>query len=177
MSQIAQTYVTSPRGKLRVWCGVFFLGLPFLLVLGWLLVPSAREWHVTGAARLMAVVSLLVVLFASIAAGLYLTFIESLVTIDSAEDSVLQIRRIWGTTLHRKVWRLSEFQRIEMRHRQYGEVPTDVFQTDVGIRHSSGFVVWLRGFWSSADGPSAEALTFVGALRESTGLRHDTQMA
>jgi hypothetical protein len=174
MSQRVQCYVTSPTGRLRIWCGVFLLGLPFVFVLAWTFNGSESKWHITGAARLLTIALVLMVLVASIAVGIYYTLFQTTVTIDSAVGNVICAMRICGAAVHRRIWRLSEFKRIELRHRPYGDGPSDTFQTDVGIRHSSGFVVWLRAFWSLSAGPSAEAAAFAGELENSLGLPCET---
>lgn len=173
MSQLAQTYVTSPRGKLRVWCGVFLLGIPILFVLALLLDSEAREAVVAGSVRPLTLVLLCLLVAVSIAAGIYFTLFERLVGVDLERGHVTVTVRVFGVSLHRRVWRLTEFQKIEMRHGHYGEGPSDIFQSNVGIRHSSGFVLWLRGFWSHSTEPSSEALAFLQELSESTGLPYD----
>ena len=177
MSHIGQSFITTPRGRARVWCGVFFLGLPLLLLLGWVLDPSAGEWHVTGMARLVSITLLSALGVASISSGIYCVFFERLVRLDPENGRVTAVIQIWGTTIHRRTWQLSEFRHIELRHRPYGEGASDTFQTDVGIRHSSGFVLWLRGSWSSAAGPSSDALSFTRELSDTTGLLYDKRVA
>lgn len=177
MNHVAQSFTTTPRGISRVWCGVFLFGLPLLLLLGWLLDPSALEGQVTGIARLLTLALLSVLGFASISAGIYYVFFERLVRLDPKAGCVTSEIQVWGTTIRRRAWQVSEFRHIEVRHRPHGDGPSDTFQTDVGIRHSSGFVLWLRGYWSSATGPSSDALAFTRELSDTTGLLYDKNAA
>ncbi len=177
MSHVAQSFITTPRGISRVWCGVFLIGLPFLGLLGWILDPSALEWHVTGIARLVTLALLSVLGFASILAGIYYVFFERLVRLDPEGGCVTAEIQVWGMTIHRRAWNLSEFRHIEVRHRPHGDGPSDTFQTDIGIRHSSGFVLWLRGYWSSATSPSSDARAFTRELRDTTGILYDKKLA
>jgi hypothetical protein len=145
------------------------LGVPFLFALSWGL-DSSGEWRVTGVAQQSGLFLFCLLLVCSIVAGVYHTFFKTTVTIDCAARSVVRIIRIWRTTVRRSVWRFSEFQRVEVRHRAHGDGPSDFFQTTVGIRHSTGFVVWVRAFWSPVTAPSAEVTEFAGDLRKIMGL-------
>ena len=173
MNHAAETFITTPRGTLRVWCGVFFLGLPLLFLLAGLADASTREIHVTGIARVVTIGILAALLGGSLSVGIYCLICERVVRLDPDGGSVTTVTRVWGRPIHRQVWRLGEFRCIEVRHRSYGDGPTDAFQSDVGLRHTSGFVLWLQGFLSPADGPSGEALSFAQELSETTGLLYD----
>jgi len=169
-------FVTSPQGKTRAYCGVFLLGLPTILVFGWLLDPSAREWRVSGIIQVVSFCAIIALLVATFAAGIYYTVIAKVIILDLATGTVAQERRIWGRTVQCRSWRMCEFERIELCHRQYGEGPTNAHTTSVGIKHSTGFVIWLRDFWSSTNGPSMEALAFAAKLRAATDLPCDTDI-
>jgi hypothetical protein len=176
MSDPPETFIISPQGRSQFWCGVLFLGVPVLLLLGWFLVldPGAREWHVTGMMqRLVLVVLLCAMLAGSVAAGLYCTVCRRFVTIAPAENTVIQTTRFLGRTLRLQRWNLSDFESIEVRHHEYSDVPEHSRLTIVGIKHASDLVLWLRGFWSPPTGISKDALAFAAALRESAGLRFD----
>jgi hypothetical protein len=170
MNHVAQSFITTPRGKLRAWCGVLFLGFPLLFLFAWITDSSAWEIHVTGIARFVTIATLSALLFVSILAGIYFILFERVVLLDPEAGCVTTVTRVWNRPIHRRAWRLCEFQRVEVRHRSYGDGPTDAFQSDVGISHASGFVLWLRGFLSQDDGPSSEALAFAQELSDKTGL-------
>lgn len=174
MSQFPTTYVISPRGKSRVWAAIFALGLPTFLAYNYFYPadPSSSEWHVSGAAKVFCQFLLVVILGGMFAAGLYLTLVVRTVVLNIQLGSVTRLTRVFGKIVRRKVWSLSEFTRIELTHRCAGS-DTDTFQSDVGMRHRSGEVVWLRPFLIEGEKPSPEALTFVEQLSEATGLRYE----
>ena len=174
MNQFPTTYVISPRGGARVWVGILALGLPAFLVYIYAFPAdsSNSEWHVAGAAKVLCQSLLVFMLAGMLAAGLYLTLFVRTVVLDMQNGSVTRFTHVFGKIIHRKVWSLSEFTRIELKHRCAGS-DTDTFQSDVGMRHRSGVVVWLRAFLIESENPSPKALTFVKELSEKTGLRYE----
>lgn len=172
MSGIPTTYVISPRGRNRVWGGILALGVPTLLVYVYAADPSSHEWHVSGIAKLLCQFLMVTMLVTMFAAGLYFTLFVRTVILDIPGGSVIRLTRLFGKIIHRKVWSLSEFRRIELNHRCAGQ-DTDTFQSDVGIGHRSGGIVWLRAFHVKSDKPPTEALAFVKELSEMTGLRYE----
>ncbi len=161
-----RTFLVSPRGRLRIWIGVLFLGLPALFILNWFINPEFREWHITGVERGFAAVAIVVLFAAAIAAGLYFTLLRRTVTLDRAADSLTVTSHLLFLNVRWRVWRLSEFAEVELRHRPYGESPSDAHQCEVGVRHGSGMVVWLQSYLSQSDQPPPEALAFVEELKK-----------
>jgi hypothetical protein len=170
MGQLPTTYITTPRGKSRFWGSILALGVPALLV--YIYVADPAEWHVSGMTKLLCQLLLLAMLVAMFAAGLYLALFVRTVVLDIPGGGVTRLTRVFGKIIHRKGWSLSEFTRIELRHYCAGS-DTDTFQSDVGMRHGSGGVVWLRAFLIKSDKPSPEALTFAKELSETTGLQYE----
>ncbi len=174
---MAQSYVISPQGRLRLWIGVFFLGLPVLLVLSWLLYPEMREWNVAGVGRYLSLVLFAIVMVTATGVGIFFTCFRRRVTVEPAGGYVILHTGVFGVAVRRKVWPLSDFRYIELRHRCAADVsPRDAYQSDIGIRHTSGFVLWLKGFSSSTAEPSVEASAFIADLAVRTGLRYEQDM-
>lgn len=172
MSAVPTTYVISPRSRSRVWGGILALGVPTLLVYVFAADPSSRVWHVSGIAKVLCQFLMVSMLVTAFAVGLYVTLFVRTVVLDIPGGKVTRLTRIFGKIIHRKVWSLSEFTRIALNHHSAGE-DTDTFQSDVGIGHRSGAIVWLRAFLVNSDKPSPEALTFMKELSEITGLRYE----
>jgi hypothetical protein len=177
MNQPRQIFVTTPQGKMRLCAGAFLLGLPALFVSSWLLDPSQWEWHVAGIERLVCEILILLMLALAVGAGVHITLFRTIVALDRACGSISREISVWGVTVHRRVWRMSDFQRIELRHHAFGEGPGDAYQTDVRLRHSSGHVIWLRAFLSPPEAPSPEAVAFAGNLGENMGLALEIKKA
>ena len=173
MSELPTTFVY-PQGRWhRVWVGIIALALPTLLIYGYYAVdPSSREWHVSGMTKVLCQGLFLFMLVAFYAAGLYVTLFVKTIVLDIPGGGVTRTTRFFGKIIHRKVWSISEFTRIELNHHCAGS-DTDTFQSDIGIRHRSGAVIWLRAFLIESDKPSPEALTFAKQLGEVTGLRYE----
>lgn len=124
---------------------------------------SRYEWHVSGVTKFLSQFLLVVMFGSSLVAGLYYTLFVVTVVLDIHHGSVTRLTCAFGKIVHRKVWGLSEFTRIELRHRRAGS-DTDTFQSDVGLRHRSGVIVWLRAFHVESESPSPEAQAFANEL-------------
>jgi len=159
VNELPPTYVISARGWDRVWTGILALRLPTLPAYYYIFPadPACSEWHVSGAAKVLWVSLML--------------FVRT-VLLDIQIGRGTRLACVFGRIIHSKVWNLAEFTRIALNH-GCGGSDTDTFQSDVGIRHRSGVVVWLRAFLVESGNPSPEALAFAKQLSDTTGLRYE----